>query len=286
MLDFLFKKNYKPVVIFGVARSGTTWLSQIISAAGYELNFEPIGSMNFTKDYKVKYEPIPPFYYLEKQDKNNYKPYTDLIMKAEIRDKFVLRPNKQNYIGSNKKVIKLIRANLMISWLQENYDFYGVLIIRSPHATINSQIKYHMNEGVRDLRAFYPGEVFRFFNEKQLQTIDNVKKRKDILATNWCINNFIPLKVADKRNLKIIRYEDLLETPEKTIKSLGKFAGFNFTKEVKAMIRKRSFTSRKETKKITDYNPRTAWKKDFTLEEIESVVEIVKTFNLEEYLDI
>jgi hypothetical protein len=289
MLDLFLKKTrkpYKPIVVFGVARSGTTWLSQIISAAGYELNFEPIGSMNFAEDYKIKYEPIPPFYYLKKEDKNDYKPYMNIIMSAEIRDKFVLRPNRQNYIGSNKKVIKLIRANLMISWMQENYDFYGILIIRSPHATINSQIKCHMNEGVKNIEEFYPKDLLNKFNIKQRDIMKKVKNRKDILAVNWCIQNYIPLKSADRNNLVVVKYEDLVKNPNKVIKRLSKKVGFEFTKEVKDQLYKESFTTRKETKDIKNYDPTTAWKKNFTQKEIDSVIEIVKAFNLEEYLDI
>jgi hypothetical protein len=290
MLDFLFKKpqpkTYKTIVIFGVARSGTTWLSQIISAAGYELNFEAMGSMNFADDYQTKQDPIPPFYYIKKGEKNPYKPYMDMVMNAEIRDNFVLRPKRQNYIGSKKKVVKLIRANLMIDWMQENYDFYGILLVRSPHATINSQIKYHMNEGVKNIEEFYPDTLLNNFTTIQRNVMKKVKSRKDILAVNWCIQNSIPLKNADKKDFTIIKYEDLLENPKKVIKNLSKKAGFDFTKEVKEQFYRKSFTSRKETKKITDYNPRTSWRKNFTQEETDSVVEIVKAFNLEEYLDL
>jgi hypothetical protein len=287
MLNFLSqKKDYKPIIVFGVARSGTTWLSQIISAAGYELNFEPMGSMNFAEDYKLKHEPIPPFYYLEKEDKNDYKSYIDMIMSTEIRDKFVLRPNRQNYIGSNKKIIKLIRANLMIPWMQKHYDFYGILLIRSPHATINSQIKYHMNEGVKNIEEFYPKDVLQNFTSKQKELMKNVKNRKDVLAVNWCIQNYIPLQKADKDNFVILKYEDLVNNPKKVIKRLSKRVGFEFTKEVKDQLYKKSFTSRKETKKIKNYNPRTSWRKNFTKEEIDSVTEIVKAFNLENYLDL
>jgi hypothetical protein len=290
MLDFFLKKSqaktYKPIVIFGVARSGTTWLSQIISATGYELNFEPIGSMNFAKDYEVKYEPIPPFYYLEKGDKNTYKPYVDMIMSAEIKDKFVLRPNQQKYIGSNKKVIKLIRANLMIPWMQENYDFYGILIIRSPHATINSQIKYHMNEGVKNIENFYSKKVLNNFTPKQKNIMKKVRNRKDILAVNWCIQNYIPLRKADRNNFIVLKYEELVAEPKKVIKDLSKFAHFPYNNKVKNAIKRKSFTTRKETEQIKNYDPTKAWKENFTQEEIDSIVEIVKAFNLEEYLDL
>jgi hypothetical protein len=290
MLNFLLKKprtkTYKPIVIFGVARSGTTWLSQIISEAGYELNFEPIGSMNFAEDYKLKVEPIPPFHYLEKRDKNNYKSYIDMIMSTEIKDKFVLRPNKQNYIGSNKKVIKLIRANLIIPWMQKHYDFYGILIIRSPHATINSQIKSHMNEAVKDIEQFYPENVLRNFNSKQRDIMKKVKNRKDILAVNWCIQNYVPLKRADRKILIIVKYEDLVKNPKNVIRKLSKKTGFQFTKEVKEQLYKKSFMIRKETKEIRNYDPRTSWRQSFTKKETDSVTKIVREFNLEEYLDL
>jgi hypothetical protein len=143
-----------------------------------------------------------------------------------------------------------------------------------------------MNEGVKDLFDFYPERVLSLFNEEQKEYMYKVNTRKEILAINYCINYSIPLRFVRFTNIKIIKYEDLFENPIKTIKMLGKFAGFKYSKSVKNAINKKSFTVRSETKKIKDYNPRLAWRKNFSDDEISNIVDIIKTFNLEEYLDI
>jgi hypothetical protein len=110
--------------------------------------------------------------------------------------------------------------------------------------------------------------------------------RKEILAINWCINYSIPLRFIRFTNIKIIKYEDLFESPIKTIKMLGKFASFKYNKTIKNAINEKSFTIRNETKKIKDYNPRLAWRENFSNEEVSHIINIVRIFKLEEYLDV
>jgi hypothetical protein len=280
------KDFYKPIVIFGEARSGTTWLAQIIAASGYELNFEPLGSMNFPKDYIINCNPVPSYYHISKGEKSVYKEYIDLVMNCEIKNKFTHRGNIN--IGKPKKVIKLIRANLMIDWIQDNYDFYGIFIIRNPLATINSQMKYNMWGHIQKLgpTKMLPERVINYFNEDQKELIKSVKMPKERLAVFWCINNKIALTFSNKKNLRIVKYEDLVKNPKKVIKDLSKFAHFPYNNKVKNAIKRKSFTTRKETEQIKNYDPTKAWKENFTQEEIDSIVEIVKAFNLEEYLDL
>jgi hypothetical protein len=280
------RKPYKPIVVFGIARSGTTWLAQIIASAGYELNFEALGSMNFRKKDQIPSIPIPSDYYVRAGGKNPYKKYMDLVMNCKIRNSFTQRGHIN--IGKSRKVIKLIRANLMIDWLQENYDFYGVFLIRNPLATINSQIEkdFFGNLQSHGPAKIYPDSVIKYFNKRQQELIRKVKTAKDRLIVNWCINTKIPLEVSSRDTLQVIRYEELVDEPKKVIKKLSEFAGFQYDFRVKRVIGKRSFTTRKETKQIKNYDPTKAWKKNFTQEEIDSAVEIVKAFNLEEYLDL
>jgi hypothetical protein len=275
------KKKYKPIVIFGEARSGSTWLAQIISASGYELNFEGFGSMNFSKDYKIPFKKVPEHFYIRKGEKNPYKNYIDLVMDCKLEDKFVYRGNIN--IGSPKKLIKLIRASLMIDWLQDNYDFYGIFIIRNPFATINSQFqkRFFLNLQEKGLTSKYPEKVINYFNREQQDLIYKAQTAKDRLAVQWCINNRIAIDVVDKNSIYFIKYEDLIDKSKRTIKKLSKFAKFPYTKDVKEMIYKESFTTRKNT-----IDPRTDWKKNFTQEEITSILEIVETFNLTEYVEL
>jgi hypothetical protein len=277
-------KNYKPIVIFGEARSGTTWLAQIIAASGYELNFEGLGFLNYKNEQNLNCAKTPSYFHIRKGEHNPYKKHMDYVMSAQIRNSYVVRDNK----GKRKKVIKLIRGNLMIDWIQDNYDFYGIFIIRNPLATIDSQIKYNMWKHIQELGPIemLPKRVIDYFNKNQKELIRSVKTPKERLAVFWCINNKIALNFSDKKNLRVIKYEELVAEPEKVIKELSKFAHFPYNNKVRRAIKKKSFTTREDTKKIKNYDPTKAWKKNFTQEEIDSIVEIVKAFDLEEYLDL
>jgi hypothetical protein len=203
-------------------------------------------------------------------------------MSGKIRNKKVLRGNE----GLERKVIKLIHANLMVDWLQDNYDAYYIFLIRNPLAVVSSQEEFNMNLKLKHITDFYPKKVLNLFNKNQREIIDNIKNRKELLTVNWCIQNSIPLKFADKKKLKIIKYENLAKKPISTIKYLSNYANFKYSKEVKNSIGKKSFMSRKETLNKNNYNPLTDWKNKLTKSEVNRIIKIVTKFDLERYLDL
>jgi hypothetical protein len=186
-------------------------------------------------------------------------------------------------IGKSKKLIKFIRATLMVDWLQDNYDFYGIFIIRNPLATINSQLKKKFFENIQEegLENYHPPKVIKYFNKEQQKIIKSVKTPKNRLIVNWCMHNRIALDVSDRNSVRFIKYEDLIDSPESVIRELSEFAHFPYTHKVRKMLYKKSFTTRKNTK-----NPRIDWRNNFTKEEIDSAIKIVKAFELDNFLDL
>jgi hypothetical protein len=101
-------KNYKPIIVFGEARSGTTWLAQIIAASGYELNFEGLGFLNYKNEQNLNCRKTPSYFHIRKGEHNLYKKHMDYVMSAQIRNSYVVRDNegkqKKNYQAHQGKL--------------------------------------------------------------------------------------------------------------------------------------------------------------------------------------
>lgn len=160
----------KPLVIAGSGRSGTTWVQDVIASAnGLKTIFEPLlpvlddtakkyadryltaeveapqlnaymdrifsGSLdNVWTNYRVRPDRLKPSLEQFKscsKARAFYRRYKNLLNNYRIYNK-----------GPNDGVsVKFIRANLMLEWLEANYDINVLFILRHPCAVIESKLR-------------------------------------------------------------------------------------------------------------------------------------------------
>lgn len=276
----LFKKkpNKKNIIIFGHGRSGTTWLAQIISASGIELNFEPLNYSRLGIIPKIS-KPYNTLY-LQKGDKINMEKFYDKALKGKIRTKWTQRGNS---VKAKRKVIKVIRANLMIDWVLDRYDVYPIFMIRNPFAVVVSRTI--RKKGENNVNGLFENKILY---DLYLHKFRKYKKLTDPMLVGtfqWCLQNYIPKVEGILDKVQIIQYEKLYENPNKVIKELAEKYEFDFNEDVKKMINSKSVTARKYSK-VEGYDPLTNWKKHVTEEQIKKMLEIIEDFDLMEYVSI
>ena len=256
-----------PKIIAGSGRSGTTWILDCLAESN-ELDtiFEPLhpkcvpGARKFAERYIRDEDSVPELKKLiEKIFSGNLKsiwanyrirpdrfqPWsnnpafqhhnTNLFSKGKI----LLSGYKKffyNYVKYRKKtgskIVKFIRANLMLGWITKNFEAKIVLVIRHPASVISSRLRLIEKDGnnhwgVKDaLQKYWNDQNLR---EDYLQKYEDVFKVKlsltSELAVLWCIENAIPLIKAQKNGQCVIFYEDLITDPKRNweimVKSLG-----------------------------------------------------------------
>ena len=273
-INFSSLKPNRNLIIAGVARSGTTWLSQIINFDNsYRLVFEPLHRrVEHYEDVFRENQYIRPS---NKDEK--YIKYMETIIKGELRDKWVDHLNKK--IIARKRLIKLIRGNLLLKWLHINHpDINIVYIIRHPIAVAYSQTKmnyYHNLELLLNQEELMEDYLYEF---KELIS-NNQKTLFEKLILFWSINNYVIKKQFKEDEILRIFYEDLVSNPEDEIDRLFSHLNLKYNKKVFKMVEKPSHTASKYLN-LTKV-PVPEWKSHITEKQIKKVKEIIGAFELD-----
>ena len=272
-------QHEKNVVVFGAGRSGTTWLAQIIAAAGLELIFEPLWGKEVpeVEDWK----PFPLFY--KKGESFPWHETFSEIMSGELRTEWIVRQNA----GAQRKVVKFIRANLMIDWILEHYPVHPVFIIRNPLSVVAS-----MKEQEWYVPEDWVGSLLRgprlaepFFTN--LPGVSDLAEREltevEAKTVFWCIQNLVPQQLGCFDRLHMLVFEELCEDPEAVVGRLAQKIHIQITDEVRDQMRQRSFMAGKRDGEA-GYDPTTAWRSVLSDAEADAIEDIVHRFRLTEFL--
>jgi hypothetical protein len=233
-------------VIAGFGRSGTTWVQDVLAEANrLRAVFEPLHPQHIPRAERYAHR------YFSASDENDelyrwlyhffYEDYFSLwsdyrIVKHSLwpkpqdvvswrRTKARLRylaGSKDNVIRYHpqrrypERIVKFVRANMMLAWLQERFQARIVFVIRHPAAVLLSQMKsprsWNVNDRIniyrndQNLLAVLPSRAKRLLFEP-LETIE-------ASTLSWCIENSIALSQARAGGIHVVHYENLLKGGE------------------------------------------------------------------------
>lgn len=266
----------RPIVVFGSGRSGTTWLAEIIAAAGCRLLFEPLHPIRMpeARDF-----PFP--HYLLPGDESPWETFLARVVAGDVMNEFVLRDNP----GSTRPVVKLIRANLMMAWLIDRFDIDPVFMVRNPLAVVGS-----MKEQEWDVSLEYVRHSMREVTERDgtYDGFEDILEREltptEVLALFWCDQNYVPKRQGVLSRVSVVRFEDLVRDPERVVAPLLERLGLPMTDAVRKRFSTLSFQRGKQTWRA-GYDPLRTWTESLTPREVVEVRRMVRRFGLEEYLD-
>ena len=177
-------------IITGSGRSGTTWLAEILAAHLHgRIIFEPfrpgivpsLAGLN-NRQYLRPGDPAPEFF-----------SGIETILRGNIRNAWTDRYNDR--FRYSTRVIKAIRANLMVGWMLEAFPDTRILhVVRDPFPTMSSQKK-----------GGWKLDISKFTTQTDLMTdylhpfrplIDEADTADKLAALHWAIENYVPVSQA------------------------------------------------------------------------------------------
>jgi hypothetical protein len=263
------------VLLAGSARSGTTWLGDVINFNnGYRYMFEP-----FHPRHGIPFGDIDGRRYIRSgSSESNDIAIARSILSGRVRSEWVDKFNKK--MVCNKRLVKDVYANLILKWLQDNFpEIKIIFIIRHPYAVASSRQK------LPDWNFFHNPDQFLsqddlmedFLHpfESQISSVQS-DFAKEVLS--WCIDNYVPLKQFKRGDIHLALYEDFRMTPEREIDRMLDFIGEKSRKEAYSNLSRPSLTSRGGG--IAAVNE--SWKNRITSSHEEEARSIIKTFGLDQ----
>jgi len=236
-------EDRKPRVIAGFGRSGTTWVQDVLAASNsLRAVFEPLHpdvfhdagshahayrnsgdedtalyeflqkyfSENFHSlwvDYRIRLDLLAPRF----GDPNSWgqnKRYLRRIRESG-KNYFLYRTQRR----FDQRIVKLVRANMMLSWLKEKWGARIVFLIRHPAAIVLSQMKSPSIWKPQFRIASYRTDS-RLLDELNASTRKLLFEELDdieAVTLSWCIENTIAFRQAKEQEICVVYYEHLVE---------------------------------------------------------------------------
>ncbi|MGO9646401.1 MAG: hypothetical protein ACLPY5_16835 [Candidatus Bathyarchaeia archaeon] len=270
----------KTIVLGGTARSGTTWLAQVLGKImRYRLIFEPYFPEK-VPEYKLKFRQ-----YLRPDEVNPaFRSFTEHVLTGRIRNGWTDSHNRS--LIANGRIVKEVRASLFLKWIRNNFRNVTILyMLRHPCAVVDSWNR----------AGFQPSFDIECMLEQKVLVKDYLDRYMPILRTAntdiakmafvWCIDQVVTLNTMEHQDYLVTTYEDLWLKPNDELKLIMEYIG---ARDVEPQFDARSIISDtvgRDSAILANRNPLEAWRSSLTEHQIETVLEIVRKFSLDVIYD-
>jgi len=297
-----------PIIILSFGRSGSTWVSDIISKAlGGLLLFEPLHPETCSFAPEICYSDAS-----DAQSSERLAGLLDKILAKQDRNRWLLRnhlfspleevsPTFVETVWDECDVLgfKEIRATFLIDWLLEHFHARIVYLVRHPYAVIAS---LHRRKNFWNEFGFE--QHWRLFQEHVLlnprhqsllrpyfSIITNAQTQTARETVMWAVTHKIATATLAEHGLPTFYYEDFYENPFPTTRSLLNYLGHDANIHP-AHIFVPSMTTIRTVHGLSssesDYSTKGLalfWQDILSPTELRIIGEIVQAFNIHDYAD-
>lgn len=268
----------RAIVVAGSARSGTTWLAELLaSKLGARIIFEP-----FNSNLPDGLEGMRYLQYLEPSSQHDFLySYCYKILSGEIRNPkvdLVVESLRPSY-----RIVKTIRSGMFLRWMNVNFPQIPILfIIRHPCAVVLSRMECGW-DGEMDVGHILEQEdLVAAFLSDQLDLMKSAATQEAMHAIAWCVTNLVPLRQFPMGSLQVIFYEDLCERPVEELGAALNGIGIESENLSRIDSERPSFTSLSSSAVLTGGDRIGRWKKQLSSSQIKEILSIVRAFGLGE----
>ena len=264
------------IFLAGSGRGGTTWIAEMINYDNaFRFIFEPFnpGKMPLCAAFANRQ-------YLRPGDaRPEFVDAARAIVTGRFRSGWADFYNHR--VVSKKRLIKDIRAHLMLRWLFELFPGMPIaLMLRHPCAVAASRLRYGWGH---DLKAML---AQRQLVEDHLapfrERIEKLTDPFEMHVAQWCIENYVPLRQFAAGEIHVAFYENFRSDPRREITRLFAFVGRPLTEDAFARLARPSSMAWASAARIALGGERSdGWKSFVSADEAKRGIEILSMFGLD-----
>jgi hypothetical protein len=242
-IDRNMHEERRPRVIAGFGRSGTTWVQDVLAESNsLRAVFEPLHPRhirgaaahahrflsaddddpelrvflqrfffeNFHSlwaDYRVSAQRLYP---------RPHELASLRLLKEFLRRKVDAKRNISRYWDQRRRarrLVKFVRANMMLGWIRRNFDARIVFIVRHPAAVILSQLKspnaWHPQRNIERYRSDW--RLLEAIDDDARTLLHRNLSDVEALTVSWCIENTVAMRQAAESGITVVYYETLVQ---------------------------------------------------------------------------
>jgi hypothetical protein len=261
------------ILVAGAARSGTTWLGDLVAGTEGRVLFEPFHSGKVADLRGVNY-----FQYLRPQaEHQQLQTFSERVFSGRVGGPWIDREVSQ--LRPTYRVVKEIRANLFLKWLHRHFpEVPQVFIVRHPCAVVLSRLQLGWATD-SDVAAFVSQtELVEDHLAPHLDLIGRAKTDAEKHAIIWCISQLVPLRQFEPSELNLVFYEDLVLHPHRELARVERIVARRLPASP-ADVAVPSATANRSSG-LTGMGALLAWKRRLPADQVRQVLDTVESFGL------
>jgi hypothetical protein len=270
------------VLIAGVARSGTTWLAELLcSQISARMMFEPFNNLRVSSYRRFEY-----VQYMRPDDEHpELLEFVASILGGAIRDPHWV-DRMVDCRRPEHRVVKAVRACLMLRWIHDRFPLTpSLFIVRHPCAVVASFQKLEWS-AAPDLESFTRQTELRADHlDHWADTLRAAVLPHQKAALMWCVNHRVVLSQAHGSGIVPLHYENLVSKPDESIPRIFTEIHHAFDESLYDELRRPSRTAKGDLRRAHSLEQAPTWTKLLSPAQIDDVLEIVSTFGLSHLYD-
>ena len=261
--------------VAGTGRSGTAWVANIVNydhRARYV--FEPFNPFKVPECAGFRYRQ----YLRPTETAERYVGPARLILSGRITNDWIDQFNRA--IFSRRRVVKEIRANLMLKWLKERFPGLRlIMMFRHPCADANSRLRLGWQSHLDELLA--QDDLVADHLAPFVADIRAARTPFEQHVFLWCVENYVPLRQLDEGDAAFVFYENLCASPQREVERLFDFLGREVKPDVYGRLAQPSELTREESAINRGDDLIEGWRKHVSEQQAERAIDILRLFGLD-----
>jgi hypothetical protein len=260
--------------VAGSARSGTTWLQEVLDAqARFRIFFEPFHELLGPERLRGV-----PGYIRPDLDSAPFLPDVEDVLRGRVRDRWIDQHNRR--LVSWRRMIKEIHSNLRLRWLREQFPHFPIVyMIRHPCAVTASRGRLNWRPSPE--RYFSNPDLVEDHLSPFQSRLAGYKADYERRVIQWCVENYVPLvQFQRRRDILVVFYERLVTDFDHELATLTSRIGIAKPEMSRDRVSRPSVTTYRahgfETAGAVD-----DWRLRMAPAEIKRALEIVSIFGLD-----
>lgn len=265
----------RTILLAGAARSGTTWLAQVIaSQTPCRIMFEP-----FHPGKIEAYREFDYYQYVRPADEHpRLYDYCQRLFSGGIRNRWVDR--LVDVYRPEIRLVKAVRASFLLGWIERRFPQIPILfIVRHPCASVASRME--IGWGTEDLGpCFEQKDLVEDFLRHRLEYLEGLEHSEERHAALWALHNMVALEQLAGGRGNVLFYEDLLLCPREEVPRIFAAISQPYEESVFTSLERPSALSSRSSAVVTGDDPVCRWKDILSPIQIDRVLAVVEQLGL------
>jgi hypothetical protein len=270
----------KTIILAGSGRSGTTWLGNILAAQPTtRVIFEPLDHRRVSEAVVFPLRP----YARPQGEYPHWQPALAQILAGSVHNDWVDREQSKWWprFLTTRRLVKEIRANLLLGWISEQFGCPIVYMMRHPCAVVHSRLKLGWETHLDTFTN--QAELVADYLTPYMDLILGAETAVERHAVMWCIENLVPMRQMAQYDWIFCTYEMLCQQPEVEAGRILSQLRMHPNWLTRRAVRQVSSVARADSAVVGQEDLLRSWQNKMETADIDAILHLVDAFDIHLY---